>query len=235
MTEDTAARYDAQIALIIQQPPANPQQLILLFHGMGSNPRAMRPLGERLALEFPNALVVAPQAPTASGNPNGFEWFGVDGITEENRVVRVALAMPAFEACLAHWQRMAGLAASATALVGFSQGAIMSLESAKRNPPCAGRIIAIGGRFAALPVDVLLDTTVHFLHGKEDAVIPYSNTVLAAHHLRDLGCDITAEVLPFIGHEVHADFIDLVATKLANHIPNRVWTKALEGDPIAPD
>ena len=235
MTEDTAARYDAQNALVIQQPPASPQQLILLFHGMGSNPRAMRPLGERLALEFPNALVVAPQAPTASGNPNGFEWFGVDGITEENRVLRVALAMPAFEACVAHWQRVAGLAAPATALVGFSQGAIMSLESAKRNPPCAGRIIAIGGRFAALPVDVLLDTTVHFLHGKEDAVIPYSNTVLAAHHLRDLGCDITAEVLPFIGHEVHADFIDLVATKLANHIPNRVWTKALEGDPIAPD
>ena len=235
MTEDTAARYDAQNALVIQQPPASPQQLILLFHGMGSNPRAMRPLGERLALEFPNALVVAPQAPTASGNPNGFEWFGVDGITEENRVLRVALAMPAFEACVAHWQRVAGLAAPATALVGFSQGAIMSLESAKRNPPCAGRIVAIGGRFAALPVEMLFDTTVHFLHGKEDAVIPYSNTVLAAHHLRDLGCDITAEVLPFIGHEIHADFIDLVATKLANHIPNRVWAKALEGDPIAPD
>ena len=235
MTEDTAARYDAQNALIIQQPPATPHQLILLFHGMGSNPRAMRPLGERLALEFPNALVVAPQAPTASGNPNGFEWFGVDGITEENRVLRVALAMPAFEACVAHWQRVAGLAAPATALVGFSQGAIMSLESAKRNPPCAGRIVAIGGRFAALPVEMLFDTTVHFLHGKEDAVIPYSNTVLAAHHLRDLGCDITAEVLPFIGHEIHADFIDLVATKLANHIPNRVWAKALEAEPKAPN
>ena len=235
MTEDTAARYDAQNALVIQQPPASPQQLILLFHGMGSNPRAMRPLGERLALEFPNALVVAPQAPTASGNPNGFEWFGVDGITEENRVLRVALAMPAFEACVAHWQRVAGLAAPATALVGFSQGAIMSLESAKRNPPCAGRIVAIGGRFAALPVEMLFDTTVHFLHGKEDAVIPYANTVLAAHHLRDLGSDLTADVLPFIGHEVHADFIDLVATKLANHIPNRVWAKALEAEPKAPN
>ena len=235
MTEDTAARYDAQNALVIQRPPATPQQLILLFHGMGSNPRAVRPLGERLAHEFPNALVVAPQAPTASGNPNGFEWFGVDGITEENRVLRVALAMPAFEACVAHWQRVAGLAAPATALVGFSQGAIMSLESAKRNPPCAGRIVAIGGRFAALPVEMLFDTTVHFLHGKEDAVIPYSNTVLAAHHLRDLGCDITAEVLPFIGHEIHADFIDLVATKLANHIPNRVWAKALEAEPKAPN
>ena len=50
-----------QHALVIQQPAANPQKLILLFHGMGSNPRAMRPLGERLAGEFPNAMVVAPQ------------------------------------------------------------------------------------------------------------------------------------------------------------------------------
>ena len=235
MTEVTNAQNDSQGALIIQQPDASPQQLILLFHGMGSNPRAMRPLGERLAVEFPNALVVAPQAPTPSGNPNGFEWFGIEGITEENRVNRVALAMPAFEACVAHWQRVAGLAAPATALVGFSQGAIMALESAKRSPPGAGRIVAIGGRFAALPVEMLFDTTVHFLHGKEDAVIPYSNTVLAAHHLRDLGCDITAEVLPFIGHDIHADFIDLVATKLATHIPNRVWARALEADPKSTD
>ena len=72
-------------------------------------------------------------------------------------------------------------------------------------------------------------------HGKDDAVIHYSNTVLAAHHLRDMGCDITAEVLPFIRHEIHADFIDLAVTKLANHIPKRVWAKAFEADPKSPE
>ena len=147
----------------------------------------------------------------------------------------VALAMPGFEACVAHWQQVANVGADATALVGFSQGAIISLESAKRSPPGAGRIVAIGGRFAALSAGGLQDTTVHFLHGKEDAVIPYRNTVLAAHHLRDLGCDITAEVLSFIGHEIHANFIDLVVTKLATHIPNRVWAQALEADPKSLD
>jgi phospholipase/carboxylesterase len=231
MTEEIDQRKEAQNAWVIQRPLANAQQLILLFHGMGSNPRAMRPLGERLTLEFPNALVVAPRAPRRSGVSTGFEWFGADGITDENRVTRVALAMPAFEACVAHWQRIAGVSASGTALVGFSQGAIMSLESAKRSQQLAGRIVAMGGRFAALPVEPLLDTTVHFLHGKEDAVIPYANTVLAAHHLRKLGSDMTAEVLPFIGHEIHTDFIDLVVKKLATHIPNRVWAEALDVEP----
>lgn len=217
-------------ALIIQTPTGPAQQLILLFHGVGSDPQAMRPLGQRLADEFPNAMVVSTAAANTSTLGRGYEWFSVIGINEENRQARVDDAMPAFEACVAHWQAQSGVGAAATALIGFSQGAIMSLEAAKRNPPCAGRVVAIGGRFASLPGEALMDVTVHFLHGKEDAVIPYNNTVLAAHHLRDLGSDVTAEVLPFIGHEIHPEFIELVMTRLTTHIPHRVWAQALAAD-----
>lgn len=214
--------------LVIQQPAGSPQQLILLFHGVGSFPQAMRPLAERLAAEFPNAAVVAVQGPQPGGSGKGFQWFSVIGITDENRVERVAAAVPGFVASIEQWQGQTGVPAAATALVGFSQGAIMSLESAKRQPPVAGRVVAIGGRFASLPTDALAETTIHLLHGKEDAVIPYSNTVLAAHHLRDLGCDVTAEVRPFIGHEIHPDLMDLTVSKLTTHIPNRIWDKALQ-------
>ena len=222
-------------ALIIQQPSGAPQQLILLFHGMGSKPHAMQALGERLASEFPHALVVAPRAPTPSPNHKGFQWFAFDGVTDDNRADRVAAALPGFEACLSHWQRLAGVEASATALVGFSQGAIMSLESCKRASPFAGRVVAIGGRYATLPANELVEVTVHLLHGKQDTVVPYSNTVVAAHHLRDLGCDVTAEVLPFVGHEIHPDFIDLTVKRLTTHIPNRVWAKAMAADPKQAD
>lgn len=218
-------------ALIIQQPPGTPQQLILLFHGVGSKPHAMQALGVRLAGEFPKALVVAPRAPTPSPNRNGFQWFALDGVTDDNRADRVAAALPEFEACVAHWQKLAGVEAAATALVGFSQGAIMSLESSKRASPFAGRVVAIGGRYATLPAQELAEVTVHLLHGKQDTVVPYSNTVVAAHHLRDLGCDVTAEVLPFVGHEIHPDFIDLTVQRLTTHIPNRVWAKAMAADP----
>ena len=219
--------------LVIQRPAGQAQQLILLFHGVGSNPQAMRALGERLCVEFPNAAIIAAQAPKSAGHAGGFQWFSVVGVTEENRPARVAGAMPGFVAGIELWQGETSVPASATALVGFSQGAIMSLEAAKRQPPVAGRVVAIGGRFASLPGNTLADTTIPFLHGKEDAVIPYGNTVLAAHHLRDLGCDITAEVLPFIGHEIHPELMDLAVLKLTSHIPNRVWAKALAADPLA--
>jgi phospholipase/carboxylesterase len=220
-----------QNAHVIQQPALPAAQLILLFHGVGADAQSMRPAGERLAAEFPRAMVVSVAAYQRADMSSGFQWFSVVGITEENRAARIAQAMPAFEACVAHWQQVAGVDAAATALIGFSQGAIMALESTQRNTPLASRVFAISGRFATLPQTAAVDTTIHFLHGKADAVIPYSHSVTAAHHLRDLGADITAEVLPFIAHEVHPDFIELVVTKLTTHVPQRLWTEATKAAP----
>ena len=220
-----------QNAHVIQQPTLPAAQLILLFHGVGADAQSMRPLGERLAEEFPLAMIVSVAAYQPSDMSSGFQWFSVIGITEENRATRIAQAMPAFEACVMHWQQVAGVDASATALMGFSQGAIMALESTKRDAPIASRVFAISGRFANLPETAPSEITIHFLHGKVDTVIPYSHTLEAATHLRDLGADITAEVVPFIGHEVHPDFIDLVITKLTTHVPKRLWAEALKADP----
>lgn len=220
-----------QHAQVVQRPSLPAAQLILLFHGVGADAQSMVPLGQRLAAEFPRALVVAVRAYQPCDLSGGYQWFSVLGITEENRLERVAQAMPAFEACVAHWQQQAGVDASATALIGFSQGAIMALESLKRHVPLAARVIAISGRFATLPRAAPGSTTVHMLHGKTDAVIPYRYTVEAAHHLRDLGADITAEVLPFIGHELHAEFVARIVNKLTTHIPQRLWADALKAAP----
>jgi len=187
----------------------------------------MQPLGARLAAEFPSAMVVSVAAYQRSDVSDGFQWFSVQGITEDNRPARIAQAMPAFQACVAHWQQVAGVDASATALIGFSQGAIMALESTKLSPPLASRVLSLSGRFATLPKTGTDQITIHFLHGKSDAVIPYGFAVEAAQHLVASGGDITAEVMPFIGHEVHPDFIEAVINKLTTHLPKRLWEEAL--------
>lgn len=227
--------------LIIQQPAGPAQQLVMLFHGWGSTAASMRPLGERLAGVFPNAVVVAINAPyLATGvtsDSSGYQWFNVQGITEDNRQARVDAAMPAFVACIEEWQARTGVSPEATALVGMSQGAIMALEASKLAAPMQhevqtrllfGRMVSLCGRFASLPTAATDHITIHLLHGKEDAVISYSHTVNAAHLVRDLGGDVTAEVLPFVGHEIHPEFIELAISKLSSHIPQRLWVQAQE-------
>lgn len=222
-------------SIVIQQPGEQAGQLILLFHGVGARPESMAWLGGRLATEFPKAMVVSVAAPTRSDIALGFQWFSVVDVTEENRPARIAEVMPSFAACVAYWQAQAGVTAAATALIGFSQGAVMALESTRLEAPLASRVVAICGRFAALPDAAPADVAVHMLHGKADTVIPYSHTVNAAHRLRDLGCDVTADVLPFIGHEIHPELAELVVTKLTTHIPQHIWADVMEASPKLPD
>ncbi len=220
-------------ALILQRP-AQPAQLILLFHGVGSNAQSMAALGQAYARAFPQAMVVALDAPTPSElAPGGWQWFSVAGVTEENRPQRVAAALPAFEYAVRHWQRQSGVDAAGTALVGFSQGAIMALESALRPEPVAARVIAIGGRFARLPEQPLHEGgSIHLLHGKADAVMPYRHAVEAAYRLKSLGADFTADVLPLVGHELHPDLAALAVDKLQHHIPARLWIQPGEEDAL---
>jgi phospholipase/carboxylesterase len=219
--------------LVIQEPAFPAAQLFLLFHGAGSTAQAMAPLAARLTEEFPGAMVVAVAAPEPSVGATGFQWFNEQSAVDPDLATHVTDAQPVFEACIRHWQRASGAKPTATALIGFGQGAIMALESSKSaTPPCA-RVIAISGRYAQLPESVAEELTFHFLHGKEDAVIPYSHTVEAAHHLRDLGADLTAEVVPFIAHELHPDLIDIVLTQLTTHVPKRIWADAMKASPTA--
>ncbi len=214
-------------ALILQQPSPKAAQLILLFHGVGSNARSLAGLGQAYAQAFPQAMVVAVDAPQPSElAPGGWQWFSVAGVTEENRPARVDAALPAFEYAVRHWQERSGVDTAGTALVGFSQGAIMALASALRPEPVAARVIAIAGRFARLPEAPLHEgSTLHLLHGKADAVMPYSHAIDGALRLKALGTDFTADVLPFIGHELHPDLVELAVDKLQHHVPARLWLK----------
>ena len=112
--------------LIVQQP-ATPSQLVLLFHGVGSSARDLMPLGEAMAPHLPAAAIVSLQAPEAAGP--GRQWFSIQGVTETDRPARVAAAMPGFRQAVGQWQAACAIGSAGTTLIGFSQGAIMGLES----------------------------------------------------------------------------------------------------------
>ena len=216
---------------MIQRPAGRTEQLFVLVHGFGASAADLVPVGERLAKAFPASTVVSLEAPLPAGNPGGFQWFPLAGVTDANRPGRVADALPDFRGEINAWQRFLDVARDATALVGFSQGAIMSLESSVGPAWVAGRTVAIAGRFAALPAQWPEAVTAHLLHGKEDPVIPYRHTIDAAHHLLALGVDVTADVIPFIGHTIDDVIIELLLRRLQTHVPRRIWDEAMRDQP----
>lgn len=215
-------------SILIQQPSQAAQQLLVLHHGVGASAQQLVPLGQQLALQFPNAFIVSVHAPYASDiSASGAQWFSVQGITDENRPERVAQAMPAFLHNLRYWQHTSGVEPGATAVLGFSQGAIMALEAAQAHAGLAGRIVALSGRYARLPTHAPEKTTLHFIHGKSDPVIHYGHCVAAAEQLVALGADLTADVIPYLGHDITTEVIELVLERLTSHIPQHHWDAVL--------
>lgn len=217
-------------SLLIQQPLHAAQQLLVLHHGVGGQAQDMVPLGHHLAAQFPNAFIVSVHAPYASdpGTNNGSsgagaQWFSVQGLTDDNRPARVAEVMPAFIHNLRYWQHTSGVEPSATAVIGFSQGATMALEAAQVQAGLAARIVALSGRYAQLPEHAPEKTTLHFIHGKSDPVIAYGHCVTAAERLVRLGGDITADVIPYLAHEVTEEVMEMVVERFTGHIPKHQW------------
>lgn len=191
--------HEADIVIARPQPC---EQLVLIFHGVGSSSQDLAPLGQALAKAHKGAAVVCVQAPYASELGRGHEWFSVMGVTEDNRPERIAQAMPLFLQTVRHWQDVMGIGAKRTVLVGFSQGAIMALEASQTPASEAAKVIAIAGRFAQPVRQAPPGMQFHLIHGERDGVILPQWSVQAQHQLGALGGNVTLDLLPGLGHGI---------------------------------
>ncbi|OAT22967.1 phospholipase/carboxylesterase family protein [Buttiauxella gaviniae ATCC 51604] len=214
---------------VVQSPATPAKQLILLFHGVGDNPVAMGEIGSWFAPHFPDALVVSVGGPAPSGLYKGREWFSVAGVTEENRQARVDAIMPTFVQVVRDLQKDSGVPANATALIGFSQGAIMALEGVKAQSELASRVVAFNGRYAQLPPSASTSTTIHLIHGDVDKVIDVKHAFDAYEQLMQLGGDVTLDVIDDLGHAIDERSIQIALDHLRYTVPKHYFDEALSG------
>ncbi|NLQ17031.1 esterase [Marinomonas sp. M1K-6] len=194
---------------LLIQAPHSPTHLFLLFHGVGATPQSLAFLGGVLATSFPSATIVSVQAPDASDFGQGYQWFSVQGVTEENRIERIEAAMPAFVDSVKYWQQKTALSAAKTTLLGFSQGAIMALSSTQMvDEKLAEKIVSLSGRFALLPKREPVNTQIHFIHGDQDKVIDYRLSKSAYDALIGYGAKATYDLIPGLAHTVNQAVLD---------------------------
>ena len=205
------------------------KQLFILLHGVGARPSDLVPLAKKLRDTFPAAAFLLPEGTYPfEGGGNGRQWFSIRGVTEENRISRVAEVMPGLHALVKQAQDRFSVLQSDTALVGFSQGAIIALEFSIVHDGHVGRVLAFSGRFAKLPENAPELTTLHLLHGESDPVIPVEHAQAAFERITDLSGDATLDLAASVGHEINAALADRAIQRLLTSIPLRSWKKALD-------
>ena len=112
------------------------KRLVVFLHGYGADGNDLIEIGKAWQSLLPHAAFVSPNAPHPCGQaPMGREWFPLTFRSPTERWDGVNAAAPGLESFLDAELARHSLPPSALALVGFSQGTMMSLHVGLRKRP----------------------------------------------------------------------------------------------------
>jgi phospholipase/carboxylesterase len=191
------------------RPPAaggKPQRLVILLHGLGADGNDLIGLAPYWARLLPGAEFLSPNAPfPCDMAPYGYQWFSSQDRSPEAVLGGVRAAAPILDAFIGEALEKRGLTSSELALVGFSQGTMMSLfVGLRRTEPVAG-IVGFSGRLLApelLASELRSRPPILLVHGTEDPLVPYSSLGAAETALKAAGVPVETVTSVGIGHSI---------------------------------
>ena len=223
----------------LARPPrtatAGAPPLLIQLHGVGSNERDLFGFADVLDPRF---LVLSVRAPLVRG-PDSFAWFDVRPLpggdfaidpeqlrASRDRVVRfIGEAVAAYQAD-----------PERVYLLGFSQGAIISLTTALSRPQGIAGVVALSGRVPpeatpwVAPAPELAGLPIFLAHGTSDGVIRIGHAHAARDLLEHLPVALTYREYAMahtVGPETMYDLRGWLTTRLDG--PRRVDVGAREG------
>ncbi|MFN3294260.1 MAG: alpha/beta hydrolase [Gemmobacter sp.] len=188
------------------------RSLVVFLHGYGADGADLLGLADVMAPHLPETAFVAPDAPErCAGGGFGYQWFPIpwlDGSSEAAAAAGLSASAKDLNGFLDARLADEGLTDDRMALVGFSQGAMMSLEVAPRRDRAVAGVVAISGRLLrpeALAAEARVKPPVLLIHGDQDPVVPFQDMARAGDALVAAGFETFGHVMQGTGHGIAPD------------------------------
>ena len=207
------------------------KSLVVFLHGYGADGNDLIDIGRAWQSLLPDTAFVSPHAPQPCGQaPMGREWFALTFRDPNERWTGVNQAAPTLNAFLDAELARHSLPPSALALVGFSQGTMMSLHVGLRRPVAPMAIVGYSGMLA-LPEDeagaerfaaeIVSRPPVLLVHGDQDQLIPVQAVFHASQTLAALDVPTEWHISPGVGHGIDQEGLRQGGEFLARQLSRR--------------
>ena len=209
-------------------PPAQgkAEYLVVLCHGYGADGNDLIGLAPHWQRMLPTTAFVAPNAPQrCEMSPVGFQWFGISRLSPEEMGSGVRSAAPGLNSFIDQELARLGLDDTRLALVGFSQGTMMSLQIGLRREPGPACIVGYSGALAGaelLKQEARCRPPVLLIHGDRDEMIPASAMLAAAQALGEAGVSVQWHLSQGIGHSIDPEGLFLGGRFIADAFAGRL-------------
>ncbi len=201
-------------------PPDAPYDLplVVALHGRGASADDLAPLAPELDATHYRYIFPNGRLPVDLGGWFGFAWYNVG-----NQAADLPGSRAAVEALLSELWARTDLGPAQTVLLGFSQGAVLTLDVGLRSAERFAGLIAMSGYLFeddTLPAALAgaRDQRVLIVHGVADPVLPVDRGRAARQALEIAGLCPEYHEFP-MGHEISAASVAVVRTFLHAVLP----------------
>ena len=185
---------------IYRQNPAaggNANKLVVFLHGYGADGKDLIDLAKPFGMALPNASFISPDAPhPCAMSPQGRQWFPIEEIPKG--AIKASLGLLGL---IDYEAKKLNLTFKDVILIGFSQGAMMSMQCLLINNEQLGAIIGYSGALKEENIDAAndlilngkhkySDTPILLVHGEQDEVVPFQSLEKSKNLLNKIGFNV---------------------------------------------
>lgn len=212
------------------------KSVVILLHGYGADGNDLIGLAPHLARALPDTAFYSPNAPfPCEMSPFGRQWFSLaeydpEFLRRAPETMSGALAAMAEGArksaayvddFIDHVMEAHGVSADKVALVGFSQGTMMSLQTAPRREKQIAGVVGFSGALlgeAAFAADLKTRPPMLLVHGTADLVVPIEASQLAKNTLAANGIEVSLHERAGLQHGIDEEGLGLATQFLKQHL-----------------
>jgi phospholipase/carboxylesterase len=190
-----------------------PQQAIVLCHGYGGNGQDISNLAINWQRFLPDCIFLCPNAPEiCSINPNGFQWFSLESDNENLILEKSLLAEKKLSLFLDQVLETYNFTSSQLALVGFSQGCMMVIQTALKKQKKINCLLGYSGKIINqkhLSENIVSKPKILLMHGENDVIVPPTHLLESKEFLEKNNIKIKTKLFKNCEHNISIDGVSV--------------------------
>ena len=198
--------YNLEVTTITSLSKNKPHQAIVLCHGYGGDGRDISVLANNWQRFLPNCIFLCPNAPEICAiNPQGYQWFDLTSEKEEVILEKSLIVEEKLNIFLNQVLDNFQLKPINLALVGFSQGCMIVIQTALKKREQINCLVGYSGKAINqkhLSDNINSKPKIFLMHGANDTIVSPIYLLEAKEYLVNHGLKIKTKIFKGCEHRI---------------------------------